>query len=247
MTTALPFRPTAWIAGATGLTGSHLIHVLTQRGWTVHAHVRPDSSQLAAWQARFQDAGATPEPTPWEKTAITERLQALQPDVVFALLGTTKARARRGDSGAIADTYQAVDYGLTSLLLHATADAAPNARFVYLSAYGVKANSGNPYVQARAQIEQELADSALDYRIIRPAIIAGDREEKRALERIGGSIATGFSHTLRALGAKTTAANLRTRSGLELATNCADAAQWAAPRTALTGADLDALAAAHKP
>src|SRR5699024_8482850 len=115
------------------------------------------------------------------------------------------------------------------------------ARFVYLSAWGVKPNTNNPYMNARARIEQELRQSALDFVIVRPAIIGGGREESRGLESVGGTVATGLSSLLKTIGAAKAAGDLRTRTGHELATNCADAAERAMARSELTGYDLDRL------
>lgn len=234
----------AFIAGATGYTGSHLVPVLVERGWTVHAHVRPDSSKLGEWTRRFEEAGAHVDTTPWDPGSMRATFRRIQPTVVFSLLGTTKKRAKIGDSGQIEDTYEAVDYGLTALLLRATIDESPRARFVYLSAWGVKPNTNNAYMNVRARIEKELRQSALDYLIIRPAVIGGDREESRPLERVGGVLGTGVSKILGAVGAKRAAGDVRTRTGHELATNCADAAAYAKSRRELTGADLDALSRA---
>lgn len=229
----------AWIGGATGYTGSSLVPVLVKRGWTVHAHVRPDSTERETWTRRFREMGAEVDTTPWDAAAMELRLKELQPTAVFSLLGTTKKRGRAGDSGAIEDTYEAVDYGLTSLLLRATADGAPSARFIYLSAWGVKPDTKSPYMRARARVEKELAQSDLDFVIIRPAVIGGDRPETRTLESVGGTIANGFASVLHAVGAKRAAADLRTRTGHELAVNCADAAEHAMTRSALTGFGLD--------
>lgn len=232
-------RRVAFIAGATGYTGSALVPVLVERGWTVHAHVRPDSSERTQWVHRFREAGAEVDTTPWDAVAMRARLEELRPTAVFALLGTTKKRAKLGNNGAVEDTYEAVDYGLTALLLRAVIDEAPDARFVYLSAWGVRPGTKSPYMRARARIEKELTDSQIDFVIIRPAVIGGDREESRILEAIGGSVANGLSAFLRTLGAKQAAADLRTRTGHELAINCADAAEHALSRSELTGFALD--------
>lgn len=236
-----PSSQIAFIAGATGYTGSNLVPILVERGWTVYAHVRPDSSALGHWSTHFEELGAEVDNTPWDAGSMRARFREIRPTVVFSLLGTTKKRAKLGDSGQIEDTYEAVDYGLTSLLLRATIDESPRARFVYLSAWGVKPNTNNPYMNVRARIEQELHESALDYLVIQPAVIGGDREESRPLERVGGVLGTGVAAVLGAVGAKRAAGDLRTRSGHELATNCADAAVHAKSRRTLTGADLDAL------
>lgn len=230
----------AFVAGATGYTGSNLVPQLLRRGWVVYAHVRPDSPSLASWRTQFEALGAIVDTTPWDETAIAERLQKIQPTAVFALLGTTKKRGKSPTS-AVDDTYMAVDYGLSALLLRATIHSAPNARFVYLSAYGIRPSSTNPYIQARAKLEAELRASDVNYVIVRPAIIAGEREESRPMEKVGATFIAPMIGTLRLLGAKKLAGDFRTRSGDELARNCLDAAVLAPPRSELTGHELDAL------
>ena len=232
--------PIAFIAGATGYTGSHLVEILRERGWTVHAHVRPDSTALADWTARFEALGAVVDTTPWEEHALQADLAQIQPTHVFALLGTTRARAKRG-SGAIADTYEAVDYGLSAMLRRCTEAAAPHARFVYLSSLGVRQGTSNAYLAARARLEGELRAGALDWVIIRPALIAGaDRPENRVNETVA-RFAVGGALSLVGLVAPRAARAWKTRDGRTLATGIADAAIKAPARTELDGDALDAL------
>lgn len=232
----------AFVAGATGYTGSNIVPLLVEQGWVVYAHVRPDSPALADWQARFEAIGAVVDTTPWDEAAMADRFEAILPTAIFALLGTTKKRAKNTTS-AINDTYEAVDYGLTALLRRAAEARSPDARFVYLSAYGVQPNSKSPYNQARAKLETELRAGKLDYVVIRPAIIAGEREESRPLESMGAAAVAGVVGAMRLFGAKKPAGDLRTRSGKELAQNCIDAAEHAPNGAELTGAALDALRA----
>src|SRR5690606_27996331 len=116
---------TAFVAGATGYTGQALVRELRARGIHTVAHVRPDSTALPQWRGEFEPLGAVVDTTAWTAPAMTAALRRHQPQAVFALLGTTRARMRKSDG---ADSYETVDYGLTSLLLHAMLDAAPAAR-----------------------------------------------------------------------------------------------------------------------
>lgn len=233
----------AFVAGATGYTGSALVPLLVDQGWTVYAHVRPDSSSLARWRTQFEAQGAHVDTTPWNEDALTARLHTLQPTHVFALLGTTKARAK-GDSGAIADTYEAVDYGLSAMLRRATETSAPGARYIYLSSLGVSPSSRNPYIVARAKLEKELRAGALDYVIIRPALITGeDRAESRPGERFAAAALAGAIGFVGLIGAKRAYGAWRTRDAATLAAGIAAAATDATSRAELTGADLDALTA----
>lgn len=190
----------ALVAGATGYTGRALVQTLRQRGAVVVAHVRPDSPRLAEWQARFDALGADVAATRWEASALRATIASTQPTHVFALLGTTRRRMRA--EGAEANSYEAVDYGLTSLLLEATRAAAPAARFVYLSAVGAS-ERGNAYLRARGRVERELRASGLSWLAARPAFITGsDREEPRTVERLAGGAIDLFLKAAARLGAR---------------------------------------------
>lgn len=190
----------AFVAGATGYTGREVVRILCERGVETIAHVRPDSSQLDHWRTTFQAMGATVDTTPWEEDAFSKNLATCLPDRVFALLGTT--RARKGTSKDPAnETYMAIDYGLSAMLLRAAKAAPSKPGFVYLSSYGVKPNSPSSYIQARHRLEEELRGSSLKYLIVRPAFISGDdRDDSRPAERIGSVVSDGFLKGLSLLG-----------------------------------------------
>ena len=166
-----------------------MVRELAHRGGRAVAHVRPDSSRVAEWRARFARTGAETDTTPWSAEAMAATLARLAPTHVFALLGTTRARMRQTASrGGAAESYETVDYGLTSLLLRASVAAGSTPRFIYLSSAGVSGTTGNAYLAARWRAEQELRASGLPYVIARPSFITGpDREERRPLERAGAA------------------------------------------------------------
>lgn len=186
----------AFVAGATGYVGRALVRVLAGRGGRgggVIAHVRPDSPQRDAWRARFAALGATVDATPWDEDAMAATLAARRPAAVFALLGTTRKRARAAAAQGRADGYEQVDYGLTALLLRATQRAARETgttpRFVYLSSVGADAAARNPYLAVRGRLEAELRASGLPWTVARPSFITGpDRDESRPAERIGAAV-----------------------------------------------------------
>ncbi|MDQ8154786.1 MAG: NAD(P)H-binding protein [Gemmatimonadota bacterium] len=181
---------TAFIVGATGYTGRHLTERLPREGVRTVAHVRPDSPALGAWRARFTAAGATVDATPWDDD-MARTMARLRPEFVFALLGTTRSRAARDERATgRAAGYEAVDYGLTALLLKAVRTAGVRPRFVYLSSLGASATSRNPYLEVRGRFEGELKASGLPYLIVQPSFISGsDRDERRFGER-AASLAT---------------------------------------------------------
>jgi uncharacterized protein YbjT (DUF2867 family) len=211
---------TAFVAGATGYTGRALVRELRARGVRTIAHVRPDSPRLGEWQRRFAEHGATVDTTAWDEDALAGSLHRHGADLVFALLGTTRRRSR--DSGA-GDSYETVDYGLTSLLLRATQRGAPDARFVYLSAIGVGPRARGGYLRARWRVEQELRASGIDHVVVRPAFITGpDRDEARPAERAAAILVDALLSVAAALGARRLRERYRSRTGDELGREICD-------------------------
>ena len=194
----------AFVAGATGYTGREVVRALREHGVDTVAHVRPDSRSLAAWRARFTALGARVDETPWQEPAMTATLARERPTHVFALLGTTRARARdAGRASAVADSYEAVDYGLTALLLRAASASGSVRRFVYLSAAGATERGGNAYLRVRGRIERELRESGLPFLVVRPAFISGaGRDEARRLERVAAVALDGVGGALGWLGVR---------------------------------------------
>lgn len=200
----------AFVAGATGYTGRAVVAELRARGVDTYAHVRPDSPRLDEWRRRFGELGAHVDTTAWTAEAMAPRLAELRPSHVFALLGTTRARARRDGAG-----YDAVDLGLTLLLLGAT---PPGARFVYLSAIGADAQSANAYLAVRGKVEDRLRASGNEWVSARPSFITGDdREEPRRGERFAARALDGLLAGAAALGARAARAKWASMTGEELA------------------------------
>jgi uncharacterized protein YbjT (DUF2867 family) len=197
----------AFVAGATGYTGRAVVAELRAQGIEVVAHVRPDSAKLTEHRDRFAALGASIDTTPWEAEAIAETLRRVKPTIVFALLGTTRARAR-AEGMAAQQAYARVDYGLTKWLIDGAAGIDPRPRFVYLSAAGVTERSKNAYIAARARAEATLRESGMPWTIARPSFITGaDREDERPLERLAAAVGDGVLAVAGALGA----AKLRAR------------------------------------
>ena len=184
----------AFIAGATGYTGRALVTVLRAQGVQTTAHVRPDSKSLDTHRAAFEALGAEVDTSPWTQEAINEALTRLRPTLVFCLLGTTRHRvARERSEGGQGLTYEAVDYGMTMMVVRAAEALEPPPRVVYLSAAGVKASKPGSYMEARYKVEQALRASSLPWTIARPCFITGPgREESRPTERIGAVITDGL-------------------------------------------------------
>jgi uncharacterized protein YbjT (DUF2867 family) len=213
----------AFVAGATGYTGRALVHELCARGVRTVAHVRPDSPRLPQWQQHFNAVGATVDSSPWAAAPLTGTLRNQQPDFLFAMLGTTRSRARAARSAGGDDSYENVDYGLTSLLLSATLQAAPDAHFVYLSAIGVGPRARGGYLRVRWRMEQELRSSGIRHTIIRPAIITGaDRDDSRPMERAAAVVTDAVLALVGRLGGRHVQQRYRSRTGAELARDICD-------------------------
>jgi len=211
--------PIAFVAGATGYTGRHVAERLAREGVRTVAHVRPDSAALGTWTARFAAAGAGADATPWTEDDMARTMARVRPDVVFLLLGTTRARAARDEraTGAAAG-YEAIDYGLTALVLRAIRAAGIRPRVVYLSCVGAKASSGNPYLAVRGRFEQDLQASGLPYLIVRPVFISGsDRDERRRTERAASVVFDALLQGAALLGGRALRDRWATLSGATLA------------------------------
>jgi nucleoside-diphosphate-sugar epimerase len=180
----------AFVAGSTGYTGREVVRVLRARNLETVAHVRPDSPHLPEWRTRFEGLGARVDTTPWDAALMTLKLAALRPDTVFSLLGTTRKRAKQAAAHGGDEGYEAVDYGLTMLLLNAAKACGSKPRFVYLSSVGVTENTRNAYLAVRARVERVLrGEGDLPYTIARPSFITGsDRDEFRPGERITAKV-----------------------------------------------------------
>jgi nucleoside-diphosphate-sugar epimerase len=206
----------AFVAGATGYTGRALVAELRRMGHDVVAHVRPDSERLEEWRRRFDLEGARVSTAAWQDDAMTAELASIRPRAVYALLGTTRSRMRR--HGRSSNSYEAVDYGLTALLLRACLRAVPDTRFIYLSSMGVGPRARGQYLQVRWRMEEELRRSGISHRIVRPAFITGsDREESRPAERIAATAIDGVLKVAGLLGAKELQERYRSRTAEELA------------------------------
>ena len=208
-----------FVAGATGYTGREVVRECLARGLETIAHVRPDSRRLDAWRKQFEAQGARVDTTPWELSAFKTTLEALQPTQIYALVGTTRARGKDGGSGsAVADNYEAVDYGLSVLLLEAALACGSNPRFVYLSALGADGRASSAYMGVRKRVEAAVRGSGLPFVFARPAFISGeDREESRPGERFAARTFDGVLGIARMLGAKRFVDQYSTVTGKQLA------------------------------
>lgn len=179
------------------------------------AHVRPGSPALDGWRERLRGLGAEVDETAWEADAIAATLRRLRPTIVFALLGTTRARAERE---GLAAPYEAIDYGLTAQLLGGAMTAGSAPRFIYLSAMGADEDARSPYLAVRGRLAGELRESGLPYLIALPAFVTGaDREERRPMERVAAVVSDGLLAVVARLGGARLRAQFASLTGEQLA------------------------------
>lgn len=223
----------AFVAGATGLTGRHVVEHLVAAGVEAVAHVRPDSSQVDAWRTRFSAVGAEVDTSPWTREGMGAAMAKHRPDRVFALLGTTRAREKSGGGD-----YEAVDYGLSVLLIDALAAKGPkDARVIYLSSLGAEGGRG-AYLQARQRVEAHLRESGVVWTIARPSVISGDRDESRPGES-AARVAVDGAMAVVGVFSRRTADRYRSITGDELGAGLVRAAlDEAAAGRVLDSADL---------
>jgi uncharacterized protein YbjT (DUF2867 family) len=228
----------AFVAGATGYTGREVVRVLVGRGVRTVAHVRPDSPRLEEWRQRFEGAGAAVDSTPWVDAEMVHTLSTLQPTHVFSLLGTTRARRRESATRGATESYEAIDFGLTAMLIRAAVASGSKPRFVYLSSMGVREHTSNAYLAARWRAESLLHASGLPYIIARPSFITGPgRDESRPLERAGAAVVDALASVARVAGAERLASSMRSLTGEELADGLVRYAFDASVENATVGSD----------
>lgn len=216
----------AFVAGATGYTGRAVVAELRGRGIEVLAHARAGSSRLEGLREGWAALGAEVDTTPWEAEALTARMAERRPDLVFALLGVTRAGAKReGRATGERPSYETVDYGLTVALADACVAAGVAPRFVYLSSLGAGPRAVGDYLRWRWRAEERLRASGLPLTIARPSFITGpDRDESRPAERIGAVAARGVLGVIGALGGRRLKRRYGPRTGEDLARALVDAA-----------------------
>jgi len=159
---------TALVAGATGLTGKHLLEFLLadERYASVCALVRKATLQahpkLSEHVIDFESLGKLPKA-----------------DDAFCCLGTTIKKA--GSQAA----FRKVDFD-TVINFAAAAKAAGAKRFLVVSALGANAKSSVFYNRVKGEMENALKEMNFEsLHVFRPSFLLGERAEARVGERLG--------------------------------------------------------------
>lgn len=168
---------TALIAGASGLVGQHLLHLL------LHSEVYDHIIALVRSPLNNQHPKLNEHIVNFDK--LEEHAALFAVDDVFCCLGTTIKKAGSQEVMYRID----VDYPYSIAKLSQQQGAQ---QFLVVSAMGANANSSIFYSRMKGELEQKLA--TLGYpslSILRPALLLGERNEVRVGERIGAIVAKG--------------------------------------------------------
>lgn len=226
----------AFVLGATGFVGREVVRQLCVRGTKTIAHVRPDSSKVAEWRAKFAELGAEVDTTPWDALALAARWRELKPAQIYICIGTTRSKAK--SDNVQGDIYEAVDLGLTKIAVDAARGSEVQPRLVYLSSVGADASARSPYMRARGKAEDAIKTSGLPWVIARPSFITGERDEGRLAERTAAVVGDGLLAVAGVFGGKQLRARYRSTTPDVLASALIRIGEAPEHDKILDGADL---------
>lgn len=173
----------ALVAGGTGLVGSELISALEADGdFQTTVLVRKSASLTCATvrtQIRVFD---------FENQQDYRALASEKFDYVFCCLGTTRKKA------GSASQFRRVDFDYPNALLNAV--KADRPVFCLVSSVGADSPAGL-YLKTKYELEQNIFSSGLDYVVVRPSLLLGDRQEFRFAESMSVKLFGRFADTLR--------------------------------------------------
>jgi uncharacterized protein YbjT (DUF2867 family) len=215
---------TAVVAGATGLVGAELLRLL---------NAAPDYARVVALVRRALPPGYRRVEA---RRCDFEHLAAAMADLpgtaapldVFCALGTTIKVA--GSQQA----FRRVDFDYV-LALARWAQAARARRFIVVSALGADPTSRNFYSRVKGGMEQAVRALGVPVTMLRPSLLAGERDEFRFGERI----ALAVTAPLRAL----IPAGVRPVAAVDVAASMLAAARAATPPALLESKSMQGAAA----
>lgn len=223
-TAAMPARRTAVVAGATGLIGRELIIRLLREPRYARI-VALTRRPLAVAHSRLSVVDAAYERLPAVLDVVTGEDASVD---VFCCLGTTIRTAGSEEAFRRVDHDYVVALGRWARTVRAH-------RMVVVSALGADAGSRVFYNRVKGETERDLAALGLaSLVIVRPSLLAGDREEFRAGERL----ALMATRPLRAL----LPARIRPIAAADVAQSMVNAALADAPPAVIESAAMQGAA-----
>jgi uncharacterized protein YbjT (DUF2867 family) len=180
---------TALLAGASGLVGGECLQRL----------LAADAYSTVTVVTRRSLGSLTQHPKLHEVVVDFEQLDRVRADLradhVFCALGTTIRKAGSRSK------FRQVDFGYPRHLAE-LAHANGARHFSLVSALGASAKSGVFYSRVKGELEDALrAMGWPSLCLLRPSVIAGDRQESRPLERLGEALLRFGPATYRPVGA----------------------------------------------
>ena len=156
------------LAGATGLTGEHLLDRLLSEP-TIAKVIAPSRHALIGHPRLYNPVGALETVLPQLEGSV---------DIAFCCLGSSLKDARN------TETLRSVDYDLViNFAQHARTLGAKH--LLVVSALGANSASKIPYLRVKGEMEHALQNQNWpQLTIVRPSLIRGERREFRLIERL---------------------------------------------------------------
>lgn len=172
---------TATIIGASGLIGNLLVELLGKDDYFNRIRV------VVRRQVSFNNPDVDVRIIDFNDTeAFRSALEGSS--AVFCAVGTTQKKVK-GDKAA----YRKVDYEIpVHAALHTAETGCPC--FLLVSSVGANSKSNNFYLRLKGEVEDTLKDIKItSINIFRPSMLLGDRQEFRAGEMLGKTLAVPLS------------------------------------------------------
>ncbi|KAK2811190.1 hypothetical protein FQN50_002287 [Emmonsiellopsis sp. PD_5] len=169
------------LVGGTGLVGSHILTHLLPHQEISHieflARRPPPPSITSSNPPKLSIYTSPSDPsTTWSTHLRTSTNPPAQ--ILFSALATTRANA-----GGLA-AQRALEHDANIALAHAAKDAGAKV-YVLISSFGANPDSRIPYVKLKGDIEESVKAIGFERTVIvRPHLIAGQREERRVMEGV---------------------------------------------------------------
>lgn len=165
---------TAILLGATGLTGGILLQKLLKdpRYGKIIIYSR---KKVAVKNAKIEEHLV-------DLLRLEDQRESFKADEVFCCIGSTQKKTPDEE------TYRRIDYGIPVAAAKMAKQNGIN-KFLVISALGASAKSKLFYNRTKGEMERDvLAEEIPKTFIFQPALIAGDREEKRIFEKISKEV-----------------------------------------------------------
>lgn len=168
-------KRTAVVAGSTGAIGRQLLPLLLaspryERVVVLHHRPTPYAA-MPKVEERIVDFAALPTPTAGQDI-----------EAVFCCVGTTQKKA------GSTEAFQAVDRDLPIALACWAAECNATT-LVAVSSVDARAGARSVYLRTKGEMEAGVAGAGLrSTYILRPSLLAGERDEFRLAERVGNRV-----------------------------------------------------------